>query len=55
MEARFQRWISRDLTRFHLSIRPASGTNKLSAATVVLRVLGHRETSTGGMGPWKTR
>ena len=54
MEMSFQRWIDRDLTRFHIHVHPADDSEELSAATVVIRVLGHRETSSEGMGPWKT-
>ena len=54
MEVSFQRWIDRDLTRFHIHIHPADDSEELSAATVVIRVLGHRETSSEGMGPWKS-
>ena len=54
MEVSFQRWIDRDLTRFHIHIHPADNSEELSAATVVIRVLGHRETSSEGMGPWKS-
>ena len=54
MEISFQRWIDRDLTRFHIRIHPSDESKELSAATVVIRVLGHRETSSEGMGPWKS-
>ena len=53
MEVRFERWINSDLTRFHLRIQPADDSKELRAATVIIRVLGHRETSKKGMGPWK--
>lgn len=54
MEISFQRWINRDLTRFHIRIYPSDESEELSAATVIIRVLGHRETSSEGMGPWKS-
>lgn len=54
MEISFQRWIDRDLARFHIRIHPSDESKELSAATVVIRVLGHRETSSEGMGPWKS-
>lgn len=54
METRFQRWINSDLTRFHLSMVPAPYTDDLKAVKVVIRVLGHRESSEKGMGPWKS-
>ena len=53
MEVSFQRWIERDLTRFHITIQPDNDSEDLKAATVVIRLLGHREMSEGGMGPWK--
>ncbi len=53
MEVSFQRWIEKDLTRFHITIQPDDDSDDLKAATVVIRLLGHRETSEGGMGPWK--
>lgn len=54
MEVTFQRWIDRDLTRFQLRMQPADDSEELSAATVVIRVLGHRETSSEGLGPWRS-
>ncbi len=54
MEISFQRWIDSDLTRFHIQIHPSDESKELSAATIVIRVLGHRETSAEGMGPWKS-
>ena len=53
MEVSFQRWIERDLTRFHITIHPDDDSNDLKAATVVIRLLGHREMSKDGMGSWK--
>ena len=53
MEVSFQRWIERDLTRFHITIQPDDDSDDLKAATVIIRLLGHRQMSEGGMGPWK--
>ena len=50
----FQRWIERDLTRFHITIHPDDDNDDLQAGTVIIRLLGHRETSADGMGPWKS-
>ena len=55
MEVSFQRWIERDLTRFHITIHPDDDSNDLRAGTVVIRLLGHRKASEEGMGPWKSR
>ena len=54
LEVSFQRWIERDLTRFHITIHPDDDNDDLQAGTVVIRLLGHRETSADGMGPWKS-
>ena len=54
MEVSFQRWIERGLTRFHITIHPDDENDDLKAATVVIRLLGHRQTSADGMGPWKS-
>ena len=54
MEVSFQRWIERHLTRFHITIHPDDDNDDLQAATIVIRLLGHRETSADGMGPWKS-
>ncbi len=53
MEVSFQRWIERDLTRFHITIHSDDDSNDLKAATVVIRLLGHREMSKDSMGSWK--
>ena len=53
MEVSFQRWIEQDLTRFHITIRPDDDSDDLKAATVIIRLLGHRQMSEGGLGPWK--
>ena len=55
MEVSFQRWIEQGLTRFHITIQPDDDSDDLKAATVVIRLLGHREMSEGSMGPWKSR
>ena len=54
MEVSFQRWIGRDLTRFHIMILPNVDNDELMTGTVIIRLLGHRETSEDGMGPWKS-
>ena len=55
MEISFQRWIDRHLTRFHISIQPSADSQERNAATIVIRVLGHREASAEGMGPWRAQ
>lgn len=42
MEVTFQRWIERNLTRFHIMILPNVDTDELMSGTVIIRLLGHR-------------
>ena len=44
MEVTFQRWIERNLTRFHIMILPNVDSKELMSGTVIIRVLGHRKT-----------